>query len=131
MGADGDRRRCLIIEDQALVGMAVESSMEDTGSWTCDLAYSAGHAMRCLEDADYDAAILDYILQDKLCTALAAALSQRGVPFLIYSDYRRPAELPPVLRDAPWIEKLADHRRVLRAWQEVTARPATRPAAPL
>jgi CheY-like chemotaxis protein len=102
--------------------MAVECSVEEIGGWSCDLAYSAAQALRCLEAAAYEVVIVDYMLHDGSCAALALALRQRGIPFLIYSDYRRPKEPPPVLRDAPWIEKIADHSRVLRALRELTAR---------
>ena len=69
--------QCLIVEDEALIGMALESAVEETGRWGCDLVHSAGEALRRLERAQYEAAILDYTLQDGTCTGLAFAAFAR------------------------------------------------------
>jgi DNA-binding response OmpR family regulator len=103
--AASHRPLCLIVEDQALVGMAIEAYLDDAG---CDVAgpfCSRAAAMAWLDKQTPEVAILDYVLKDGACIELASALRQRGVPFLIYSGYSPGSDIPPELRDAPWIEK--------------------------
>ena len=107
-------RRCLIVEDQALIGMAIESALEETDSWTCDLVHSAADALAYLNRMKPDAAILDYVLRDGVCTELARTLHGSEIPFLIYSGHHRSANLPSELAQVTWIEKPTDHTRLVR-----------------
>jgi DNA-binding response OmpR family regulator len=109
----------LIGEDAVLIGMALESYLEDQG-FSCDVVCSSAEAQRWLSENTPSAAILDYQLKDGPCTTLATVLRARGVPLLIYSGY--PAEAAcPELRGTTWINKPADRETLLHAVSSLAA----------
>jgi DNA-binding response OmpR family regulator len=110
---------CLIVEDAALIGMALESYLEDQG-FTCEVACSSAAAVRWLNENTPSVAILDYLLTDGPCTALAGLLQARGVPFLIYSGLPAKAACSE-LRGIPWITKPADRPILLHAISSLVA----------
>ncbi len=105
---------CLIVEDQALIGLALEAYLEEAGFGECEMVPSAAAAMEWLSAHTPSAAILDYSLKDGPCIRLARALRQRGIPFLIYSGHRRTIA-PPDLQDVPWLTKPCDRPALLAA----------------
>ena len=104
---------CLIVEDQSLIALSMESSFEDDGL-ACVTVGSSAEAMAWLEENTPSVAILDYKLKDGSCAALAEALRARGVPFLIYSGYPAQAACAE-LRGVPWIGKPAARATLLKA----------------
>ena len=96
---------CLVVEDQALIGMALEASLEDAGFQISGPFARAGDALRWLKANTPDIALLDLVLGDGPCTQLATTLRERGVPFAIYSGVRPPAIRPPEFDGVPWLEK--------------------------
>jgi DNA-binding NtrC family response regulator len=105
---------CLIVEDQALVGMAFEAYLEDAG-FVPALVSSEDQAMSWLQCATPQCVILDYQLKEGVCTALARALKQRGVPFIVYSGHSRSLSIADELQDVPWIEKPAAREDLIAA----------------
>jgi DNA-binding NtrC family response regulator len=105
---------CLIVEDQALIGMAIEAYLEDAG-FVPALVSSEDQAMSWLECATPQCVILDYQLKDGLCTELARALKQRGVPFIVYSGHSRSEAIADELQGVPWIEKPAAREDLIAA----------------
>jgi DNA-binding response OmpR family regulator len=106
--------RCLVVEDQALIGMAIEAYLEEIGCAVEPLA-SCAAALAWLDANTPDLAVIDFMLRDGPCIDLARELKRRGVPFVIYSGYPRPISMPSELLDAPWIEKPADRADLLSA----------------
>jgi DNA-binding response OmpR family regulator len=96
---------CLVVEDQALIGMALEASLEDAGFRIAGPFTRMDDAVSWLARHTPDIALLDLVLGDGSCTRLATTLRERGVPFAIYSGVRPPAERPPELAGVPWLEK--------------------------
>ena len=96
---------CLVVEDQALIGMALEASLEDAGFAIAGPFARVGEAIRWLDGHRPDIALLDLVLGDGPCTRLATMLRERGVPFAVYSGVRPPAERPPEFAGVPWLEK--------------------------
>ena len=96
---------CLVVEDQALIGMALEASLEDAGFRIAGPFVRMDEAVSWLGGHTPDIALLDLVLGDGPCTRLATTLRERGVPFAIYSGVRPPAERPPELDGVPWLEK--------------------------
>jgi DNA-binding response OmpR family regulator len=98
---------CLIVEDQALIAMALEASLEEAGIAVLGVFSSNAGALSWLSRNTPQMALIDVVLKDGACTALAQALRQKGVPFAIYSGLpltdRRPCEL----KGVPWLEKPA------------------------
>ena len=99
---------CLVCEDQALIGMALEAYLEEQGIVVAGLFLSCAEALAWIEGDTPQVAILDYMLQDGPCTDLAQALIGRGVPVIIYSGFSVDAETPSVLRTVTWLEKPVD-----------------------
>ena len=113
MTESGPKTSCLIVEDQALIGMALEAYLEDAG-FVPGLVSSGAQALSWLDRATPDCVILDFQLKDGPCTRLAAELRRRGVPFIVYSGHHRHYEVDE-LRDIPWIEKPAARDELLDA----------------
>ena len=110
---------CLIVEDVALIGMALESYLEDQG-FDCAAVCSAAEALAWLETRCPSVAILDYMLEDGPCTPLIAALRARGVPFLVYSGFPAPPASSE-LGEVRWIGKPADRAALLGAIAQLVA----------
>ncbi len=96
---------CLVCEDQALIGMALEAYLDDQGVAVAGPFASNAEALAWIECDSPEVAILDYMLQDGPCTALAQALTGRGVPVIIYSGFPQDARTPLELRGLTWLEK--------------------------
>ena len=91
---------CMIVEDQALIGLSLEAYLEGIGFGACETFASSAEALEWLGSHTPTVAILDFSLRDGPCTTLARSLREQGLPFVIYSGHRR--ELAPSeLRDVP------------------------------
>ncbi|HEY8381528.1 MAG TPA: response regulator [Microvirga sp.] len=97
--------RCLIVEDQALIAMALEASLEDAGFEVAGLFGTNAAALNWLSSNTPEIALLDLLLPDGVCCELARLLRERGIPFAIYSGVLVPKERPAELQDVPWLEK--------------------------
>jgi len=95
----------MIVEDQALIGLSLEASLEETGFTVVGPFMSCAQALQWLERNSPDLAVLDLMLRDGISLQIASALKSRGVPFVVYSGLPPKAECPPELCDAPWLEK--------------------------
>ena len=104
---------CLVAEDQALIGMALEAYLEEVGMQIAGPFPSCKSALAWARDETPNVALLDYRLKDGFCTEIARTLRQRGVPVVIYSGYPRDPDLPDDLQDVPWIEKPVDRAALL------------------
>ncbi|MET0527472.1 MAG: response regulator [Microvirga sp.] len=111
---------CLIVEDQALIGMALEAYLEEFGYQVAGPLTSNASALAWLESNTPDLAILDYVLSDGSCLELVRELRRRRVPFLIYSGHSRKAETPEEFQNVPWLEKPAARAQLL---QEIESMP--------
>lgn len=79
--------RVLVLEDEATVALMIEDMLEDIG---CVVAASAAHvdqAMKYLEEASFDVAVLDVNVGGTLSYAVAEALQRRGIPFIFSTGY--------------------------------------------
>jgi PAS domain S-box-containing protein len=92
-------KRMLVVEDEPLLAMDLEASLMDFG---CEIGGSAGtveKAKELVRRSDYDAALLDANVGGRPVDELAAALTQRNVPFAFVTGYGREA-LPQGFREA-------------------------------
>jgi CheY-like chemotaxis protein len=96
--------RCLVVEDQVLIAMALEASLEEAGFAVAGPFPSNAEALNWLEHHTPDLALLDVLLKDGPCTSLVRALRARSIPFAIYSGLR-PGNRPPDLETVRWLEK--------------------------
>ena len=99
-----DRLRCLVVEDQALIAMSIETYLADAGI-AVQTVGSIAEARAWLEASTADIAIVDFMLKDGPATGLAGELNRRSIPFVIYSGYSLRQGVPSELQGVPWLEK--------------------------
>jgi DNA-binding NtrC family response regulator len=109
-----DQHRCLVVEDQTLIAMSIETYLEEAGIVVQTVA-SLAEARAWLEANTADVAIVDFILRDGSATPLAGELNSRGIPFVIYSGYPHCQSLPFELHGVPWLEKPTSRDDLLKA----------------
>jgi PAS domain S-box-containing protein len=97
-------KRIIIIEDDALVSMDLESSLTDVGCKVISTAGTLDEAKILIADAQYDAALLDANLAGHSVDVLAMMLTKRNIPFAFVTGYGRDA-LPEAFRDAIVLKK--------------------------
>jgi DNA-binding response OmpR family regulator len=106
---------CLIAEDQALIGMALEAYFEDLGVDVAGPFPSCAETARWLQAHTPEVAILDFKLKDGSCTDVARSLLARGVPVIIYSGLPRADDERQKLPGVTWLEKPVDRATLLNA----------------
>ncbi len=81
-------RRVLVVEDESLVAMLLETILEDMGCTTVGPAATVdeGLAMVAGEES-LDAALLDVNVAGREVFPIAEALTARGVPFIFSTGY--------------------------------------------
>jgi DNA-binding NtrC family response regulator len=77
----------LIVEDEMIVGMALEDVFAKAGAQRIDIAPSLAAADILLAEKSFDAAIVDLRLPDGESLDLSKALVGQGVPVVIYSGH--------------------------------------------
>lgn len=114
----------LVLEDEPFIAMDLGFAFEDV-SVRALIAANCAEAQRYLDDERIDAALLDVNLgAGATCEPIAAALEQRGLPFILHTgDLDRVGEF---LRriDAPVISKPACANDVAARLLDLIDRPA-------
>jgi CheY-like chemotaxis protein len=114
-GADLAGRRILIVEDEALLGMELETLLKQVGCEVLGPASTVEWALALIYEGEPDLALLDVNLKGVRATPVAAALRDRGVPFVLVTGYSRAQTSEPELRAAPRVDKPVDGRELRRA----------------
>jgi PAS domain S-box-containing protein len=97
-------KRIIIIEDEALVLMEIESNLTSAG---CDVVGTAGtldEAKNIVAETDCDAVLLDANLAGRAVDELAAILTKKQIPFAFVTGYGRES-LPQGFQDAIVLKK--------------------------
>lgn len=102
--SDGEHKRVLLAEDQALISMFIEDQLADAGFEIVGPFATCADASHWLASNTPDLAVLDHELRDGPCTDVAIELRRRGVPFLALTG-SRPEELPEPFRGVPILQK--------------------------
>ena len=98
-------RRVLIVEDESLVAMLLETILEDMGCTPVGPAANIDDGLRlAVEETPLDAALLDVNVAGRQVFPVAEALAARGVPFIFSTGYGE-SGLPDVWRGQPTIQK--------------------------
>ena len=92
-------KRILVIEDEPLVSMEMESNLAAAGCEIVGPAATLDRAKALVEAADYDAALVDVNLKGQPVDELATLLTQKNRPFAFVTGYGRDA-LPNGFRGA-------------------------------
>lgn len=96
--------RVLVVEDESLIAMLIEMLLEDLGCVVAATAARPAQALRALDEVAFDLAILDVNLDGSDSFGVAAALSERGLPFVFATGYRG-ARIDPRFADRPMLAK--------------------------
>ncbi len=96
--------RILVVEDTLLVAEVILDVLHECG---CDILGPASRvqqAVALVRANDMDGALLDMNLAGELCFPVAAALTERGIPFVFLTGYDE-AAVPPEYRGVPRMTK--------------------------
>ena len=108
-----DQPRCLVVEDQTLIALSIETYLEEAGIAVASVD-SLAKARTWLETNTADIAIVDFMLQDGSATELAGEFNRRAIPFVIYSGDPPRQSLPSGLQGVPWLEKPTNRDDLLK-----------------
>lgn len=85
----GAKRRVLLVEDEAIVGMMMRDILLEHGLFVIGPCCSLREAMSSVGTAEVDCAILDLNLGGEPVYPVAEILLARGIPFLFVTGYGR------------------------------------------
>jgi PAS domain S-box-containing protein len=102
--ADLRGKRILLVEDEPLIGLEVEAVLVSAGCEIIGPAATIERAKHLIKEASFDAALVDANLGGHQVDEVAAALTQKGIPFAFATGYGRNA-LPLPFRDADVLAK--------------------------
>jgi len=109
-GAEPRGRRVLVVDDEMLICMLVESILIDAG-YVVATANSVPEALAAIDTHPIDFAILDLTLRGQSGYDVAEKLAAQGIPFLFATgNGQGPVEFP----DRPWIAKPFDEIELLK-----------------
>lgn len=109
-------RRVLVIEDESMVVMLIESLLSEIGCELVGTASSFNEALQKVKSVAFDVAILDVDLNGQPTVPIAEELARCGVRFVFATGGALTA-LPDSLRKVPLLQKpfqREDLARVLR-----------------
>ncbi len=99
-------KRILIVEDEPLIAIDLESAVRDQHGTVIGPARNISEAQRIAESEIFDGAILDLRLKDDLALPVAECLRRRGIAFVIHSG-QADITIPRAWPDVPIIGKPA------------------------
>ena len=99
-------RAILVVEDEALIALDITQALEAAGA-AVTTTNTLKHALILVEHDGLCGAILDHALGDGDSSLLCTRLTERGIPFLIYSGH---ATVGGACKDALHISKPAAER---------------------
>jgi CheY-like chemotaxis protein len=98
-------RRILVVEDESLVAMLLETILEDMGCSPVGPAASVDDGLALATEGEpLDGALLDVNVAGRQVFPVAAALKERGIPFVFSTGYGE-GGLPDEWRGHPTIQK--------------------------
>jgi CheY-like chemotaxis protein len=116
-------KRILVIEDEPLVSMDIETCLAESGSIVVGPANNVKRARQLIESESFDGALVDANLAGEPVDELANALVARGIPFVFLTGYGRDS-LPAAFRDTGIIGKpYTREQLVAAAGQMLNGRP--------
>ena len=96
MGAPGATFRILVVEDEMMISMVIEDTIEMLGYQMVGPVAQLDEALSLATNGVFDCAILDVNIRGGNSYAIADLLLKRGCPFLLttgYSDWSLPKHL--------------------------------------
>jgi DNA-binding response OmpR family regulator len=111
-------RSILIVEDNPIIVMDITLAFEHTGA-QLTTTNTLKHALLLAEHDGLSAAVLDHALGDSDSSLLCKRLTERGIPYMIYSGYPKSKEAPD---DLVHISKPASHEKIVAAMEGLIQR---------
>jgi CheY-like chemotaxis protein len=109
--------RILIVEDEFLIALFLQETLEDEGCRIVGPAGRVSEAVLLVRRGGIDAAVLDAGLDGEPVTVVADALEAGNVPFVFHSGYG-PEHLPQSHRHRPLLRKPCSPSNVVAALSE-------------
>lgn len=113
-------RRILLVEDDPLSVLQIQSALENAGAEIAAVAGSLQEALDAAEDR-LSAAVLDVNLDGEMSHAAAERLIARQVPVVFATGYDAASLLPAHLRAVPTLQKPVDTRALVQMLAALTA----------
>ena len=113
-GADLEGLCVLVVEDEFLLAMELEALLEQRGCRVLGPVATIDRALAVLDRHRPAAAVLDVNLKGTRATPIAAALQDRGVPFVLVTGYGDGQLNEPELKGQPRLEKPLNRQKLLR-----------------
>ncbi len=79
--------RVLIVEDDSIIAMTAEDMLEEIGCSTVAIAATVAEALDHVASTAFEIALLDLNLRDEQSLPVAAALRDKGMPFIFATGY--------------------------------------------
>lgn len=111
----------LIVEDQLLIAMDLETILQDAGIVVMGVARSTTEALRMLETRMPDVAVLDVNLGGENSLPVAEALRARGVPYVFATGYNDLTTLPGDDREGALVRKPYDATEIVEVLSRILA----------
>ena len=111
-GSSIEGKRILIVDDEPLLLMDLEDTLVNSGCVVIGPASTLPQAKVLIDRGEFDAALLDVNLGGQRVDELAAALTQKNIPFAFVTGYGREG-LPQSFRHAPLIGKPFSQQQLL------------------
>lgn len=107
-------RKILIVEDETMIAIMLEDMLDELGYGVAGIAAKTPQALELIDRVPIDAAILDLNLAGQDSYDIAAALEERGVPFLFSTGYAALA-VEERYRERPFLQKPFRQEELQRA----------------
>jgi DNA-binding NtrC family response regulator len=111
--------RILIVEDEFIIALEVQSCLEEAGATVVGPAFTVSKAIELASRENLSAAVLDLRLGRDSAAPIAAVLAERHIPFVFYTG--QPAT-DPVRRawpQATTVSKPASDNQIVSALAEI------------
>ena len=119
--------RVLIVEDEPLVAENLRADLIDEGFEVIGIAARVESALTLIHSVGFDVAIIDANLAGMSAAPAAAALSARGLPFMVLSGYAR-EQLQREFSDAVYVQKPYRARKLIDELNSLLRSPRDREA---
>jgi two-component sensor histidine kinase/CheY-like chemotaxis protein len=112
-------RRVLVVEDEVLLTLLVESILSQAGALPVGPASTVAEALPLARSEPLDAAVLDVNVADEAVFPVADVLQDRGVPFVFVTGYGAQTSIPARHRHALRLPKPYHRERLRQALAQV------------
>jgi len=97
-------RSILVVEDEPIIALDIADAFEQVGAEVVT-SFSLREALGLVETDRWSAAVVDHLLQDGESSPLCQRLSERDIPFVVYTGF---AQLGGACGQAEQVVKPAD-----------------------